>query len=61
MPGFGFSPAMPRTCAMNYWLYYYFNRHMGRWVLAIDGTAPYHEGTAAGRDFAARSHRRSQP
>ncbi len=25
-----------------YWLYYYFNRHVGPWVLRIDGTAPYH-------------------
>ncbi len=26
--------------SMRYWLYYYFNRHMGDWVLDIKGTAP---------------------
>jgi hypothetical protein len=49
-PGFGFlAQDAPQLRSMNYWLYYYFNRHAGRWVLAIDGTAPYHEGTAGGR------------
>ena len=41
----------PQWRSMNYWLYYYFNRHVGRWVLAIDGTAPYCEGTAGGRMY----------
>jgi len=49
-PGFGFlAQDAPQRRSMNYWLYYYFNRHVGRWVLGIDGTAPYHEGTAGGR------------
>ena len=26
-----------------YWLYYYFNRHLGEWALATDGVAPYYE------------------
>jgi hypothetical protein len=51
-PGFGlFARDAPHLRSMNYWLYYYFNRHVGRWVLAIDGTAPYHEGKAAGREY----------
>jgi hypothetical protein len=29
---------------MNYWLYYYFQRHLGDTVLELRGTAPYHEG-----------------
>ncbi|MCL4205468.1 MAG: hypothetical protein KJ000_23545 [Pirellulaceae bacterium] len=49
-PGFGFlAQDAPQQRAMNYWLYFYFNRHVGRWVLDIDGTAPYHEGSAGGR------------
>ena len=36
---------------MNYWLYYYFNRHVGRWVLETDGTAPYHKGLVGGRAY----------
>ncbi|HIE26408.1 TPA: hypothetical protein EYP66_03900 [Candidatus Poribacteria bacterium] len=27
---------------MIYWLYYYFNRHVGEWALDMDGTAPYY-------------------
>ena len=51
-PGFGFlAQDAPQRRSMNYWLYYYFNRHAGRWVLAIDGTAPYHEGSAGGRTY----------
>jgi hypothetical protein len=51
-PGFGFfAQDAPQLRSMNYWLYYYFNRHAGRWVLAIEGTAPYHEGTAGGRAY----------
>ncbi|NLS94338.1 MAG: hypothetical protein GXX96_19435 [Planctomycetaceae bacterium] len=46
-PGFGFlAQDDPQLRSMTYWLYYYFNRHAGRWVLPIDGTAPYYEGTA---------------
>ena len=51
-PGFGFlAQDAPQRRSMNYWLYYYFNRHAGRWVVAIDGTAPYHEGSAGGRTY----------
>lgn len=51
-PGFGFlAQDAPKRRSMNYWLYYYFNRHAGRWALAIDGTAPYHEGSASGRTY----------
>ncbi|MGB2821357.1 MAG: hypothetical protein WBF17_10275, partial [Phycisphaerae bacterium] len=32
----------PKQGLMLYWLYYYFNRHVGKWVLELDGTAPYH-------------------
>ena len=43
-PGFGFlSPDEPDKALMLYWLYYHFNRHVGRWALAIDGTAPWHK------------------
>jgi len=49
-PGFGFlAQDAPHRRSMTYWLYYYFNRHAGRWVLQIDGTAPYHEGSAGGK------------
>ncbi len=30
----------PDKAFMNYWLYYYFNRHVGEYVLDIEGTAP---------------------
>ena len=51
-PGFAvLAQDAPELRSMNYWLYYYFNRHVGRWVLAIDGTAPYREGTAGGRTY----------
>lgn len=51
-PGFGFlAQDAPQRRSMNYWLYYYFNRHAGRWVLPLDGTAPYHEGSAGGRTY----------
>ena len=40
--GFGIlSPDVPDKRYMIYWLYYYFNRHVGEWVLDMDGTAPY--------------------
>lgn len=41
--GFGIlSQEAPDKRFMLYWLYYYFNRHVGEWALALDGTAPYH-------------------
>jgi len=47
--GFGIlSPDVPDERFLIYWLYYYFNRHMGDWVLDMDGTAPYY--TPAERD-----------
>lgn len=43
-PGFGIlSQEAPEKRFMLYWLYHAFNRHVGEWVLAIDGTAPYYE------------------
>ena len=61
-PGFGFlATDAPRCRAMNYWLYCYFNRHVGQWVVGIDGTAPYHDGTANGRTSRSRSPRRRPP
>ena len=51
-PGFGLlAQDTPQRRSMNYWLYYYFNRHVGRWVLHLDGTAPYHEGSMGGRTY----------
>jgi len=42
--GFGIlAQEAPDKRFMLYWLYYYFNRHVGEWVLATDGTAPWHE------------------
>jgi len=42
--GFGIlSQEAPEKRFMLYWLYYYFNRHVGEWVLRMDGTAPYHQ------------------
>ncbi len=49
-PGFGFlAQDAPQLRSMTYWLYYHFNRHAGRWVLPIDGTSPYCEGSTGGR------------
>ncbi len=49
-PGFGFlAQDAPQLRSMTYWLYYYFNRHAGTRLLGIEGTAPYYQGTAAGR------------
>lgn len=43
-PGFGIlAQASPEKRFMLYWLYYYFNRHVGEWALAMDGVAPYHQ------------------
>ncbi len=42
-PGFGIlAQEAPEKRFMLYWLYYYFNRHVGEWALAMDGVAPYH-------------------
>jgi hypothetical protein len=42
-PGFGIlSQEAPQQRFLIYWLYYYFNRHVGAQVLPIDGTAPYY-------------------
>jgi len=49
-PGFGIlSPEAPDKRFLIYWLYYYFNRHVGEWVLDMQGTAPYHEWSAGGK------------
>ncbi len=41
--GFGIlAPEAPDKRFMLYWLYYYFNRHVGEWVLETDGTAPWY-------------------
>jgi len=37
------SPDVPDKRFMIYWLYYYFNRHVGQWVLDMDGTAHYYD------------------
>lgn len=40
---FGFIPKdAPGQYYMFYWLYYYFNRHVGEWALQMDGTAPWY-------------------
>ena len=41
----GLDDAQARTLSMNYWLFYYFNRHFGEWVLDIKGTAPCLDST----------------
>jgi hypothetical protein len=49
-PGFGIlSQQAPDKRFLLYWLYYYFNRHVGAWALDISGTAPYY-APAAGED-----------
>lgn len=49
-PGCGFFLVdAPHRRSMNYWLYYYFNRHVGRWVVSLEGTAPYYKGTYQGQ------------
>lgn len=41
--GFGvLAQERPEQRFMIYWLYYYFNRHVGTRVLALQGTAPYY-------------------
>ncbi|MBI5602429.1 MAG: hypothetical protein HY879_03665 [Deltaproteobacteria bacterium] len=42
-PGFAvLSSQAPGEKTLLYWLYYYFNRHLGDWVLDMKGTAPYY-------------------
>jgi hypothetical protein len=42
-PGFAIlSPQAPEKKTLLYWLYYYFNRHLGEAVLDLKGTAPYY-------------------
>ena len=42
-PGYSvLSQEAPDQRFLIYWLYYYFNRHVGAQVLPMDGTAPYH-------------------
>jgi len=33
----------PDKRCMMYWLFYYFNRHLGEWTLDIEGVAPYYK------------------
>lgn len=41
--GFGvLAPEAPDQRFLLYWLYYYFNRHLGEWALDVQGTAPYY-------------------
>ena len=45
--GFGIlAQEVPDQRFMLYWLYYYFNRHVGESVLGMTGTAPYYESAA---------------
>ncbi len=51
--GFGIlSQDAPDQRFLLYWLYYYFNRHVGQWVLPMDGTAPYHQPGQKAGEFA---------
>jgi hypothetical protein len=51
--GFGIlSQDAPDQRFLLYWLYYYFNRHVGQWVLQMDGTAPYHQAGERAEEFA---------
>jgi hypothetical protein len=51
--GFGIlSQQAPEQRFLLYWLYYYFNRHVGEWVLRADGTAPYHQPRQGAAEFA---------
>ncbi|MGD0538826.1 MAG: hypothetical protein ABSC03_14415 [Verrucomicrobiota bacterium] len=43
-PGFGIvAQEAADKRFMLYWLYYYFNHHLGEWALATDGVAPYYQ------------------
>ena len=45
--GFGIlSQQAPDKRFLLYWLYYYFNRHLGEWALDMDGAAPYYTPAA---------------
>jgi hypothetical protein len=51
--GFGIlSQEAPDQRFMLYWLYYYFNRHLGQWVLQMDGTTPYYQPGQQAEEFA---------
>jgi hypothetical protein len=51
--GFGIlSQQAPDKRFLLYWLYYYFNRHVGEWVLQMDGTSPYHQPRREAGEFA---------
>jgi hypothetical protein len=51
--GFGIlSQEAPDQRFLLYWLYYYFNRHVGQWVLPMDGIAPYHQPRPPAAEFA---------
>jgi len=51
-PGFAvLSPQAPEARSLIYWLYYYFNRHLGESVLDIKGSAPYYIPTAGEDPF----------
>lgn len=46
--GFGIlSQDEPEKRFLLYWLYYHFNRHVGRWVLDTRGTAPFYQPKTA--------------
>ncbi len=43
LQGFGIlSQDAPTQRFLLYWLYYYFNRHLGAWVLGLEGTTPFY-------------------
>lgn len=44
-PGFAHLTMEPGRVGMPYWVHYYFNRHLGEWVLDMEGTAPYYTGS----------------
>ncbi|MDR3688025.1 MAG: hypothetical protein P4L46_01510 [Fimbriimonas sp.] len=50
-PGFGIlSQQAPDKRYLMFWLYYYFNRHVGEWVNPILGSAPYQSGPSKIQD-----------
>jgi hypothetical protein len=51
-PGFAtLSPNVQHQRYLLYWLYYYFNRHIGSEVLAMDGLAPWYSPTPNRKDL----------
>ena len=45
--GFGvLGPEFPEKRFLLYWLYYYFNQHLGQWALELYGTGPYYVPSA---------------